>query len=44
MRAPLTPLIVFNLSENPRRSTEVIVASVASIPACDLASRIIEST
>src|SRR5216683_3490806 len=44
MRAPLTPLVVFNLSEKPKRSTDVIVASVASIPACDPASRIIAST
>jgi len=42
MRAPLTPLVVFNLNEKPKRSTEVIVASVASIPAWDPASRIIE--
>jgi hypothetical protein len=42
--SPLTPSSVFNLSEKPTRSTEVIVASVASIPACDFASKIIAST
>ncbi len=44
MRTDLTPSFVFNLSEKPKRSTAVIVASVASMPACNPASRIIAST
>jgi hypothetical protein len=39
MRAPFTPSFVFNLSEKPKRSTEVIVASVAAIPARDPAKQ-----
>ena len=43
MRAPFIPSFVFNRREKPRRSTEVIVASVASSRACNRASRIMES-
>ena len=44
MRTPLTASFVFNRRVKPSRSTEVIVASIASIPACDIASKTIAST
>jgi len=44
MRVPFVPAPVNNRSEKPKRSTEVIVASVASISTWDLASKIIAST
>jgi hypothetical protein len=44
MRTPFLPSFVFNRRVKPSRSTEVMVASIASTPAWNCASKIIEST